>query len=47
MIIFSVVGLGMTTTPLLMLLNKIFPQDKIFFEPIEPLAGDGEELGDD
>lgn len=37
MIIFSVVGLGMTTTPLLILLNKWFPQDKIF-QTDTPLA---------
>ncbi len=30
LILFSVVGLGATTTPLLIVLNKIFPEDNIF-----------------
>ena len=42
LIIFSVVGLGATTTPLLVLLNKCFPQDHIFVVD-EPLAQDGED----
>ena len=41
LIIFSVVGLGATTTPLLILLNKCFPQDHIFVVD-EPL-GDNED----
>ena len=30
LIVFSVVGLGATTTPLLILLDKIYPEDHIF-----------------
>jgi NhaP-type Na+/H+ or K+/H+ antiporter len=42
LIVFSVVGLGATTTPLLILLSKWYPEDNIFLTDT-PLAGEGDE----
>ncbi len=38
LIVFTVVGLGSTATPLLIYLNKTFPEDKIFCNENVPLA---------
>ena len=44
LIVFTVVGLGSTSTPLLIYLNKKFPEDKIFCHESTPLA---EQVDDD
>jgi len=46
LILFTVVGLGTTTMPLLLLLNKWFPQDHILLSN-EPLAEQGDDDDED
>lgn len=45
LIIFTVVGLGSTSTPLLIFLNKKFPEDQIFCVENTPLAEQADKDG--